>query len=47
MANPLLNAKVKATGKSVQVYAHNMGDYVDYSDCSTMYKKSELKFEKG
>ena len=47
MANPLLNAKVKATGKSVQVYAHHLGGYVDYSDCSTKYKESELKLEKG
>jgi hypothetical protein len=44
--NPLLSATVKATGKKVNVYRHYKGSFVDYKDCKTMYKESDLEFLK-
>lgn len=39
------NARVKATGKIIQVYVHSAtGDFVDAFDCKTTYIKNELEF---
>ncbi len=40
-------AIVKATGKTVTVYRHREGDWVDSSDLDTRYAKNELEFLKG
>jgi hypothetical protein len=37
-------AKVKATGKEIEVYELKNGDWCDYADCKTTYKYSELQF---
>jgi len=45
MINPLLKAKVKLTDKIVEVYLlRSTGDYVNYDDMKTIYKKEELIF---
>ena len=33
----LYNAKIKATGKMVEVYRHHTGAFIDYLDCGTEY----------
>ena len=39
-------ATVVATGKEVEVYKSSQREtYIDYADCSTEYKKEELKFK--
>ena len=45
MKNELLKATVVVTGKKVEVYRHRLGDYVDFSDCTTMYTAKELRIE--
>lgn len=40
----LRKARVKATGKTIEVYSLNKGDWCDYSDCKTEYKDDELIF---
>lgn len=45
MATDVFTATVIATGEEVQVYKHkSTGDWVLYSDCTTMYKDEQLKF---
>lgn len=45
MAQETLNATVKETGKSIVVYRSKIRDtFIDYSDCKTEYKPSELQF---
>ena len=44
-SNGIRNARVRATGKVIQVYMHNATmNWVDAFDCQTMYKKEELEF---
>lgn len=45
MANKLFRATHTPTGKKVEVYKRWNGQYVDYSDCETLYEKVELKFD--
>jgi hypothetical protein len=37
-------ARVKSTGKTIEVYPLSNGDWADYADCKTTYKYSELEF---
>ena len=40
----LRKAKVRATGKEIEVYHLEKGGWCDYSDCKTEYKDSDLIF---
>jgi len=42
MSNELKTARVKATGKIIEVYRHSTGTWIDYSDCNTEYQKHEV-----
>lgn len=42
--NPLLKAKIKATGKQITVYKLLSGGYCDYADCATTYRADQLEF---
>lgn len=37
-------AKVKATGKTIQVYISVRGTWIDYFNCTTEYTENELQF---
>jgi len=41
-----MKAKVKATGKEIDVYKLRRGGYCDSSDCKTEYQENELEFLK-
>ena len=43
MGAPLYNARILATGETVQVYKHAKGFYVDYSNLETEYQKNEVQ----
>lgn len=43
MSNPLLNATVLKTGKSVKVYRHARGFWVDWDNMETEYRNDEIK----
>lgn len=42
----LKQAKVIETGKTIEVYRHRDGVWVDYADCTTKYNDSELELDK-
>lgn len=47
MEQKVLNATLKSNGKKVQVYKSKLRDtYIDYSNCTTEYKPSDLNIEK-
>ena len=41
----LYSVFVKATGNAIEVYKHVSGSFVDFADCSTTYKETELEFQ--
>ena len=44
MDQGIKNARIRATGKIVQVYLHHgTGDYVNAQDCKTTYKTQEIE----
>jgi hypothetical protein len=44
-SNQLLKAKVKATGKDVEVYKATEGCFIDFSDCKTKYQANEIQLK--
>lgn len=42
--NKTRKAKVKATGKIIEVYRLQRGNWCDYADCTTEYKEEDLQF---
>ncbi len=42
--NELKKARVRATGRNVQVYFTKRGTWCDYADCTTEYTSEELEF---
>lgn len=46
MSNEVKKAKVKATGKMIEVYRRTAGGWVDYPSCSKIYQNDELIFIK-
>lgn len=45
MSNPLYKARIKKTGKEIEVYKTNKGTYCDYENCSDEYLKHEIIIE--
>ena len=41
--NQLRKATVISTGKKIEVYKHRNGTWIDYANCETEYKKSEVQ----
>ena len=42
----LYSAVVLANQKKIEVYRHNSGSFIDYSDCNTEYKADQLEIIK-
>jgi hypothetical protein len=42
--NELKKARVKITGKIINVYRLKRGNWCDYADCITEYQDNELEF---
>lgn len=42
MVNELKKAKVKTTGKIIEVYRLLKGAWCDYADCNTVYNDEDL-----
>jgi hypothetical protein len=45
-SKPTFKAIHKQSGNVVTVYKHISGTFIDFADCETEYKKSELEIQK-